>query len=185
MYTAIILSVVLIGVAVLCFRKAGHDPASVGWTFLCFMSATMSLFSPLWAVMFSQPSVPTVLEQHIIRTEVIALRDNSVIRGSVSGGVFFVSGNVSSIPVYSFYKRYGAGCRLGSVDARNAVVYEDTQLGTGYVLEMVTTARVEDSLAETYKGWVWYVYDRGVVKREYELHCPPGSVISSFVLDAQ
>jgi len=132
----------------------------IGSIFICSLFWILSFL----ILAFTLPRTITYTNHSIIN-----INDNS----SVSGAFFLGSGTVDGKMAYSFYQKDGNGAKLEQVNARDVIVYQDTE--KPYIIR--ETGCTGD--------WQWIAecgYDSTVLK---EIHVLKGSIKNNFDLDAK
>jgi len=116
--------------------------------------------------------------------DIVALKDNSVIEGKMSGGIFIISGYIESKPCYYYYKKVGDAFQQSHIMADGVLIFEDTPDGEGYIVYKESYRKLTDESANSLRHWVvlWTERDRHT---DIEIHVPEGTVVNQFVLDAE
>lgn len=184
---------ILIGLAIgvtgliLFMRWWDNAPRFRGENALMVVVVILTVLAMLGAVLLLgmlAENPPTVIQENTTRTDIVAIKDNTITESHISGGIFVVSGYISEEPVYFFYKRSGSGFIQDYVKARGITIYEDTEPGIGYILTTKVVTRVEPTWKKKHLHWLVFTDEQSRATTA-EIHVPKGTVIQEFVLDAE
>lgn len=156
-----------------------HDNLSM---FIVSLLVMASLFTPIFIGIFTYKTIDNVSEQRI---DIVAIKDNTLVNGSISGGIFVVGGYIQETPVYFFYKKSGNGYIQDYIDADGVIIYEDTE-GSGYISIIKSEGVVDPQWKAKYLHWLVFTSrDYSKDWQKTEIHVPTGTIIKDFVLDAE
>lgn len=188
MYTWIISASIGIIISFLLMRSIKDNRSNESLKVLCasFCIVLSCVAVPIGLILISDPIVE--YDTHYskpLTTNIVSIKDNSVIGGEIHGGIFIINGFINEKPVYYFYEIQGSGYVQSSIPAENVVVYEDTEDGIGYIKSVDTWQQVNPEWKNDHLHWFIFVgtpIDKYTI---HEIHVPRGSIINDFVLDAE
>lgn len=115
----------------------------------------------------------------VTKTPIICAKDNSVISGSMSGGIFYVQASVSEKSEYHYYyQQEDGGIKLGTIPADDTTIYY-LDGKNAYLETTVTTTYYLDYNNNPASRWS----EESVIK--YKLYVPEGSVTNVYEFDAE
>jgi len=116
--------------------------------------------------------------------DIVALKDNTVIEGKMSGGIFIISGYIESKPCYYYYKKVGNAFQQSHIMADGVLIFEDAPDGEGYIVYRESYSKLTDASVSGLRHWV-FLYMEKDRHTDIEIHVPEGTVVNEFTLDAE
>lgn len=116
----------------------------------------------------------------VTKTSILCAKDNSVISGGMSGGIFYVQASVSEKSEYHYYyQQEDGGIKLGTIPADDTTIY---YVGEDEGTYLETT--VETTYTLNYNNNPATILDE-TSETTYKLYVPEGSVTSVYEFDAE
>ena len=116
----------------------------------------------------------------VTKTSILCAKDNSVISGGMSGGIFYVQASVSEKSEYHYYyQQEDGGIKLGTIPADDTTIY---YVGEDEGAYLETT--VETRYTLNYNNNPATIWDE-TSETTYKLYVPEGSVTSVYEFDAE
>lgn len=188
MYTLLIGLIISIPILIFGFHRVNRIPdTGVKNTAIIIILTGLLVCVPLipYAIAVALAvNPPTITETQETKVDIVATRGNTLTHGSITGGIFIISGYIQESPVYFFYKKVGDGYIQAHIQAQDATIYEDTKNGTGHIIIKNKTTILEPNWERQHLHWVLLQRPKKT-SVEAEIHLPPNSIIKEFVLDAE
>ena len=116
----------------------------------------------------------------VINTSILCAKDNSVISGGMSGGIFYVRASVSEKSEYHYYyQQEDGGIKLGTIPAEDTTIYYVEEEEDSYLETTVETTYIWN-----YNDNPATIFDE-ISETTYKLYVPEGSVTSVYEFDAE